>query len=79
MGLSSDILEFPGKFMSIIATPFLVFYGGRGGGIPPHPLGHPYRREEVYTHLRVTPLPFGYDIGHDMFIFFSYYKDTHYI
>jgi hypothetical protein len=73
LGLSSDILEFPGKFMSIIATPFLVFYGGRGGGIPYLPLGDPYQRGGVLA--MTPPYPFGYN----MFIFFSYYKDTHYI
>jgi len=37
LGLSSDILEFPGKFMSNITPPFSVFYGQRGGGIPRPP------------------------------------------
>ena len=39
MGLSSDILEFPGKFMDYITPPFFVVNPPEGRGVTVDPIG----------------------------------------
>jgi len=47
LGLSSDILKFPGKFMSNIATPILLEKGREGRGDTHTPIGRGLRRGVV--------------------------------